>query len=83
VRRYGQVIGFATEPIAPGRHVHVRNCGMGDFAEDYAYGADARQTEYVDSPATFAGIRRPNGRVATRNYISILTSVITARMSPG
>ena len=26
-------------------------------------------------PATFLGIRRPDGRVATRNYIGILTSV--------
>jgi len=75
VRRYGQVIGFATHPIAPGRHVHVQNCGMGDFAKDYAYGADARPTEYVEPPATFMGIRRPDGRVATRNYIGVLTSV--------
>ncbi len=37
IRRYGQIIGFATMPIAPGQHVHVQNCGMGDFAKDYAY----------------------------------------------
>ena len=37
VRRYGQVIGFATQPIAPGQHVHVHNMGMGEFAKDYAY----------------------------------------------
>ena len=37
VRRYGQIIGFATVPIAPGQHVHTQNCGMGDFAKDYAY----------------------------------------------
>jgi altronate hydrolase len=75
VRRYGQIIGFATKPIAPGQHVHVQNCGMGDFAKDYAFGVDARPTNYVNSPATFQGIRRPDGRVATRNYIGILTSV--------
>ncbi len=75
VRRYGQVIGFATQPIAPGRHVHVQNCGMGDFAKDYAYGADASPTAFIEPPATFMGIRRPDGRVATRNYIGILTSV--------
>src|SRR3954453_13401360 len=28
VIRYGQIIGFATTPIAPGQHVHVQNCGM-------------------------------------------------------
>ena len=25
IRRYGQIIGFATAPIAPGEHVHVHN----------------------------------------------------------
>jgi altronate hydrolase len=75
VRRYGQIIGFATVAIEPGRHVHVHNTGMGDFAKDYAYGVDARPTDYANDPATFEGIRRPDGRVATRNYIGILTSV--------
>jgi altronate hydrolase len=75
IRRYGQIIGFATAPIAPGEHVHVQNCGMGDFAKDYAWGVDAVPTEYANTPATFMGIRRPDGRVATRNYIGILTSV--------
>ena len=75
VRRYGQIIGFATQPIAPGEHVHVHNLGMGDFDKDYAWGLDARPTDYAATPATFMGIRRPDGRVATRNYIGILTSV--------
>ena len=75
IHRYGQIIGFATQPIAPGQHVHTQNCGMGDFAKDYAYGADVKATPNFDLPATFQGIRRPDGRVATRNYIGILTSV--------
>src|SRR5689334_3669974 len=75
VRRYGQIIGFATQAIAPGQHVHVHNIGMGEFAKDYAYGQDAKPTEYAREPAAFQGIRRPNGQVATRNYIGILTSV--------
>ena len=75
VRKYNQIIGFATQAIAPGEHVHVHNMGMGDFAKDYAYGVDAKPTDYVPEPATFEGIVRPDGRVATRNYIGILTSV--------
>src|SRR4051794_25686105 len=67
--------GFATQPIEPGQHVHVHNLGMGDFAKDYAFCQDATPTAYLDPPATFEGIRRPDGRVATRNYIGILTSV--------
>src|SRR5215472_15272055 len=75
VRRYGQIIGFASCAIAPGWHVHVQNCEMGDFAKDYGYGVDARPTDYANTPRTFDGFRRPDGRVATRNYIGILTSV--------
>src|SRR3974390_2948164 len=75
ILRYGQVIGFATAPIAPGQHVHTQNCGMGDFAKDYAFGVDVTPVPNFDLPATFDGIRRPDGRVATRNYIGILTSV--------
>ena len=75
IRRYGQIIGFASADIAPGQHVHVHNCEMGDFAKDYAYGVDAVPTDFFNPPATFQGIRRPDGKVATRNYIGILTSV--------
>ena len=75
IRRYGQIIGFATAPIEPGRHVHVHNCGMGDFSRDYAYGETATPTQYAANPATFQGIVRPDGKIATRNYIGILTSV--------
>src|ERR1044071_2897683 len=55
VRKYGQILGFATAPIASGEHVHTHNLGMGDFARDYAYGKDARATEYMPegSRATF------------------------------
>ena len=75
VRRYGQIIGFATSAIAPGQHIHTHNLGMGEFAKDYAFGVDVKPTPNFDLPATFQGIKRPDGRVATRNYIGILTSV--------
>ena len=75
VRRYNQIIGFATRDIRTGEHVHVHNLAMGEFDRDYAFCADAKTTEYVAQPATFEGIVREDGRVATRNYIGILTSV--------
>ena len=75
VIRYGQIIGFATTDIAPGQHIHTQNCGMGELALEYEYGVAATPTQYFDNPATFMGIRRPDGRFATRNYIGILTSV--------
>jgi len=75
IRRYGQIIGFATEAIAPGDWVHTHNCAMGDFSKDYGWGVDAKSTQLITPAATFMGIRRADGRVATRNYIGIVTSV--------
>lgn len=75
VHRYGQIIGFASQPIRAGQHVHTHNLAMGDFARDYAYSKGARETLPTAQPATFQGIVRSDGQVATRNYIGILTSV--------
>src|SRR6476469_4662499 len=79
VRRYNQIIGFASRAIAPGEHIHLHNLAMGDFARDYAIGADVKPTDYILPAADFMGIVRrdgPNaGRVATRNYIGILSTV--------
>jgi altronate hydrolase len=75
VKRYNQIIGFAKRAIAAGEHVHLHNLAMGEFARDYAFGADAKPTRYVDNPATFQGIVRADGRVATRNYVGILSTV--------
>ncbi len=75
VKRYNQIIGFAKRPIAAGEHVHLHNLAMGEFARDYAFGVDVKPTRYVDAPATFQGIVRTDGRVATRNYVGILSTV--------
>ncbi len=75
VRRYNQIIGHATQAIAPGQHVHIQNLAFSDFARAHEPGAGAHETALVDAPATFDGIVRSDGRVATRNYIGVLTSV--------
>ncbi len=78
VRRYNQIIGFASRAIAAGEHVHSHNLDMGpnkgDFERDYAFGADVKP-EPARLEASFMGIKRADGRVATRNYIGILSSV--------
>src|SRR5438045_7741508 len=48
---------------------------MGEFAKESADGVDVTPTPNFDLPASFDGIRRPDGRVAPRNHIGILTSV--------
>ncbi|MBL9034430.1 MAG: UxaA family hydrolase, partial [Rhodospirillaceae bacterium] len=77
VRKYNQIIGVATADIAPGQHVHVQNCAMSEFERDYAFCADAHPTAYFTGKdrATFQGIVRADGRVATRNYIGVMTTV--------
>lgn len=75
VRRYNQIIGTARVDIAPGQHVHTHNLEFASFARDYAVGTGTQPTAYVAEPATFMGIVRPDGRVATRNYLGVLTSV--------
>ena len=78
LRRYNQIIGFASRAITPGEHVHTHNLDMGrnrgDFERDYAFGAE-RKPDGARLEASFMGIRRADGRVATRNYIGILSSV--------
>lgn len=75
VKRYNQIIGFATADIAPGDHVHTHNLAFEMFERDYAVGVDLRTTEKPAAQASFMGIRRADGRVATRNYIGVLSTV--------
>jgi altronate hydrolase len=75
VRRYNQIIGTASTDIAAGDHVHVHNLEMADFERDYAFSENAKPTDYAPETRTFQGIRRADGRVATRNYIGVLASV--------
>lgn len=75
VYRYGNVIGFATQAIEPGEHVHAHNLGFRelDGAEDTAPdGATVRLP--IAAPATFLGFQRADGRVGTRNYIAIVAA---------
>ncbi len=38
VKKYGQVIGFATRSIGAGEHVHTHNIGMGELRLNYEFG---------------------------------------------
>ncbi len=77
IRKFGQIIGFASKPIEPGQWVHEHNCGVHDFSRDYRFCEDARPQAVlpVERQATFQGYRRANGKAGTRNYLGVLTSV--------
>src|SRR6516165_1574875 len=76
IRKFGQIIGFASRPIAPGEWVHEHNCAVKEFARDYHFGEDARPEPIaaLEDQPLFHGFLRPNGKVGTRNYLAILTS---------
>src|SRR5687768_1553160 len=79
IRRYGQIIGFATLDVKPGQHVHSHNLAVGEggLTLDYAYASEYKPVEYVPEAErrTFMGFRRKDGRVGTRNYVAVLASV--------
>jgi altronate hydrolase len=77
IRKFGQIIGFAKTGIAPGDWVHEHNVEMGALSHDYGFAEEARHIEFLprESRAVFQGYRRKNGKVGTRNYIGIMTSV--------
>ncbi len=77
VRRYGQIIGFATRSIEPGDHVHSHNLSVRDFDRDYAFGVDVKPIDLMPEKdrRTFKGYRRANGRVGTRNCLALISTV--------
>jgi altronate hydrolase len=77
VRKYGQIIGVASIDIQAGDHVHTHNVDMSEFSRDYSVGSDIKPTTFIPEgeQATFDGIVRDDGQVATRNYIGVLPSV--------
>lgn len=75
ILRYGETIGFAVDEILPGSHVHTHNCALHEFARAYEFGTAVRPVEPPARQAAFQGIVRSDGRVATRNYVAILSSV--------
>ena len=78
IRKFGQIIGYATAAIAAGDHVHSHNCAIGEHDRSYLVGVDleaARAAIPSAPPATFQGFRRPDGRIGTRNYIALCATV--------
>ena len=77
VRKYDTVIGFAVRRVEAGEHVHTHNLRFEEFDREPEFCADAKPVDLLppDQQATFMGIVRRDGRIATRNYIGILSSV--------
>jgi altronate hydrolase len=77
VHKYGQVIGFATQPIGAGEHVHSHNLGVRPLDLEIRYSTKVPQVEFVPDAQrrTFQGFKREDGRVGTRNYLAVVSTV--------
>lgn len=75
VHKYGQVIGALVADVPAGGHVHTHNLGMPPRDARVTDDTHAGVAPTATRDRTFSGIRRPDGRVGTRNYIGVLTTV--------
>lgn len=75
VLKYAQIIGYASADIAAGDHVHTHNLDFRNVEQKYEFSTDLRPIEPATSQDTFMGYGRENGKVGTRNYIAVITSV--------
>jgi altronate hydrolase len=77
LKKYGQIIGIAQVPIARGEHVHTHNLELKEPGRDYEFATEARPVAFhsPEQMRYFSGYARPGGRVGTRNYIAVISSV--------
>ncbi len=77
IRKFAQLIGYASADIAPGDHVHTQNTEVRNTDVAYEFGTDLRPVTMVPEGErdSFMGYRRESGKVGTRNYIAVVTSV--------
>jgi len=76
VLKYGQPIGVAGRAIAAGEHVHAHNLEMAQSLPAQAVDTvGAAAGDHHQPAATFEGYLRADGRVGTRNYIGVVSTV--------
>ncbi len=77
ILKYNVTVGFANTDIEPGTMVHSHNTEFREFDRDYAYASEYQPTVLLPESerATFQGYVRANGKVGTRNFIGLLSTV--------
>jgi altronate hydrolase len=77
ILKYNVTVGFANTDIEAGTMVHSHNTEFREFDRDYAYASEFKPTHLLPESerATFQGYVRANGKVGTRNFIGILSTV--------
>jgi len=75
VTKYGQTIGFATQSIDPGNWVHSHNLAADALSHDYRIASEVPPPPDPILGRTFEGYRRADGKVGTRNYLAVISTV--------
>ena len=75
VRKYAQPIGYASEDIRAGSHVHTHNLEFRQVQQAYEFARTQPEPSVGGSVRSFRGYRRSNGKVGTRNYVAVISSV--------
>ena len=75
VRKYAQPIGYASEDIRAGSHVHTHNLEFRQVQQAYEFARTQPEPSAGGSVRSFRGYRRSSGKVGTRNYIAVISSV--------
>ncbi len=77
ILKYNVTVGFAAADLPAGTMLHSHNTDFREFDRDYAHGRYYKPVQMLPEAerATFQGILRPDGRVGTRNYVGIVSTV--------
>ena len=75
--KYGTVIGFADSNIKKGQVLTNKNVLFKEFNREHNYCSKYKPTNYIENNLrkSFMGYKRQDGRVGTRNYIAIVSTV--------
>ena len=74
VKKYAQTIGVARDGIALGEHIHTHNLDFQNNDAAHEFCSDIHSVA-INSTDVFQGFKRGDGRVGTRNFIAVLSSV--------
>ena len=77
IYKYGTIIGFADSNIFKGQVLTNANVVFKEFSRDHDYCSKYQPTRFVNSSSerTFMGYKRVDGRVGTRNFIAVVSTV--------
>jgi len=77
IYKYGQIIGEAIKDIKIGDHVHEHNLSFIEFQRNNLQNINTKKNLNYDHsvPKSFDGYKRESGKIGTRNYIGLLSTV--------